>query len=125
MGSLDTSNETFLIDCLLLKRSSNLNSSIILHTVHDALRQVGTKRQNFAMLLTDVAWCMSLAGKTLRELYPTLLHVTCNAHLLHNCAMQVCAFFKSIDDVVATIKAATIKNRNCKNDFREAGLPSP
>ena len=33
--------------------------------------------------------------------------------------------FKNIDEVVATIKAATIKNNNRKSDFREAGLPSP
>ena len=28
-----------------------------------------------------------LAGKTLKELYPTLMHDTCIAHLLHNCAI--------------------------------------
>ena len=39
--------------------------------------------------------------------------------------MRVRAYFKNSDDVVATIKAATIKNKDRKNDFREAGLPSP
>ena len=39
--------------------------------------------------------------------------------------MRVRAFLKNIDDVVATIKAATIKYKNCKNDFRKAGLPFP
>ena len=69
---------------------------------------------------------MSLAGKTLKEFYPTLMDVTCFVHLLHNYAMrQVRAFSKNVDDVVATIKAATIKNKDCKNDFGEAGLPSP
>ena len=53
------------------------------------------------------------------------MHVTCIAHLLHNCAMRVRAFIKNIDDVVATIKAATIINKDRKNDFRQAGLPSP
>ena len=68
---------------------------------------------------------MSLAGKTLKELNPTLMHVTCIAHLVHNCAMRARAFFNNMDDVVATIKAATIKNKDRKTDFREAGLPSP
>ena len=53
---------------------------------------------------------MSLAGKTLKELYPSLMHVTCVAQLLHNCAMRV--HFKNIDEVLATIKAATIKNKD-------------
>ena len=53
------------------------------------------------------------------------MYVTCVAHLLHNCATRVRACFKNIDDVVATIKAATIKHIDRKNDVREAGLPSP
>ena len=89
------------------------------------MRELGTKRENFALLLTDAARYMSLTGKTFKELYPILMHVTCIAHLLHNCAIRISAFFKNIDDVVATIKAATIKNKDRKNDFREAGLPSP
>ena len=68
---------------------------------------------------------MSLAGKTLKELYPSLMHVTCVAHLLHNCAMRVRAHFKNIDEIIATIKAATIKNKDRKKDFHDAGLPSP
>ena len=68
---------------------------------------------------------MSSAGKTLKELYPSLMHVTCVAHLLPNCAMRVRAHFKNIDEVIATIKAATIKNKDCKKDFHDAGLPSP
>ena len=45
VGSLDTPNETFLIECLPLDSSSNVNSSIILHTVDDVLRKLGTKRK--------------------------------------------------------------------------------
>ena len=68
---------------------------------------------------------MSLAGKTLKELYSSLMHVTCVAHLLHNCTMHVCAHFKNIDEVIATINAVTIKNKDHKKDFHDAGLPSP
>ena len=68
---------------------------------------------------------MSLAGKTLKELYPSLMHVPCVAHLLHNCAMRVRAHFKNIDEIIATIKAATIKNKDRRKDFHDAGLPFP
>ena len=68
---------------------------------------------------------MSSAGKTLKELCPSLMHVTCVAHLLHNCVVRVRAHFKNIDEVIATIKAATIKNKDRKKDFHDAGLPSP
>ena len=118
VGSLDAPNQTFLVDCHPLNSGSNVNSSIILHTVDDILRQFEIKCENFLLFLTDAAPYMSiLAGKTLRELYPSLMHVNCVAHLQHNCAMRVRAHFKNIDEVIAAIKAATIKNKDRKKDF--------
>ena len=117
-------NQTFLVDCRPFDSGSNVNSSIILHTVDDILRQLEIKRETFSLFLADAARCISLAGKTLKELYPFLMHVTCVAHLLHNCTMRVHAHFKNIDEVIATIKAATIKNKDRKKDFHDAGLPS-
>ena len=125
VGSLDAPNQTFLVNCYPLDSGRNVNSSIILHTVDDILRQLKIKRENFSLFLNDAAWYMSSAGKTLKELYSSLMHITCVAHLLHNCAMRVRAHFKNIDEVIATIKAATIKNKDRKKDFHDAGLPSP
>ena len=125
VGSLDAPNQTFLVNCHPLDSGRNVNSSIILHTVDDVLRQFEIKRDNFSLFVTDAARYMSSAGKTLKELYPSLMHVICVAHLLHNCAMRVRAHFKNIDQVIATIKAATIKNKGRKKDFHNAGLPSP
>ena len=122
VGSLDAPNQTFLVDCHPLDSGSNANSSIILHTVDDILRQLEIKRENFLLFLTNAARYMSLAGK---ELYPSLMHVTCIAYLLHNCAMRVRAHFKNIDEIIATIKTATIKNKDRKKEFHDAGLPSP
>ena len=45
----------------------------------------------------DAARHMSLAGKTLKELSLSLMHVNCVAQLLHNCALRVHAHFKNID----------------------------
>ena len=124
VGSLDAPNQTFFVDCHPLDSGSNVNSNIILHIVDDILRQLEIKRENFPLFLTDAARYMSLAGKTLKELYP-LMHVTCVAHLLHNCAMRVRAHFKNIDEIIAAIKTATIKNKHRKKDFHDAGLSSP
>ena len=56
--------------------------------------------------------------------YPSLMHVNCVAYLLHNCVMRVHAHFKNIDEVIATIKAAIIINKDRTKDFHNAGLPS-
>ena len=71
VGSVDAPNQTFLVGCHPLDSGSNVNSSIILHTVDDILQQLEIKRENFSLLLTDAARYMSLAGKTL-NLYYTL-----------------------------------------------------
>ena len=125
VDSLDAPNKTFLVNCHPLDSGRNVNSSIILHTVDVILRQLEIKRENFSLFLTDAARYMSSAGKTSKELYPSWMHVTCVAHLLHNCAMRVRAHYKNIDEVIATIKAATIKNKDRKKGFYDAGLPSP
>ena len=39
--------------------------------------------------------------------------------------MRVRADFKTIDEVMGAIIAATIKNKDRKKDFHDAGLPSP
>ena len=38
--------------------------------------------------------------------------------------MRVHAHFKNIDEVIATIKAATINSKDCKKDFYKSGLSS-
>ena len=125
VGSLDAPNQTFLVNCHPLDSGRTVNSCIILHTVDGILRQLEIKRKNFSLFLTDAARYMSSAGKTLKELYPSLMHVTFVAHLLHNCAMRVRAHFKNIDEIIATIKVATIKNKDRRKDFHDAGLPCP
>ena len=118
--SFDAPNQTFLVDYHPHDSDSKVNSSIILHILDDILRQLEIKRENFSLFLTD-----AVAGKTFKELYRSLMHVNCVALLLHNCAMRVRAHFKNIDEVIATIKAATIKNKDRRKDFHDAGLPSP
>ena len=48
------------------------------------------------------------------------MHVNCVTHLLHDCTMRERIHFKIIDEVIATIK-----NKHRKEDFHNAGLPSP
>ena len=80
----------------------------------DILRQLEIKRENFSLFLTDAArynLCLWL------KRYMVLVSL---AHLLHNCAMRVHSHFKNIDEIIATIK-----NKDRKKDFHDAGLPSP
>ena len=62
-----------------LQNKEYLNKSNLLqrmfYTVDDILRKLEIKRENFLLFFTDAARFMSLAGKTLKELYSSLMHV--------------------------------------------------
>ena len=96
VGSLDAPNqsETFLVNCHPLNRGCNVNSSIILHALDDILRQLEIKRENFSLFLTDAARYMSSAGKTLKELYPSLMHPALRTHYVT--ALCVCVLILKI-----------------------------
>ena len=68
---------------------------------------------------------MIAAGTTLKPLYRKLFHVTCIAHLLHNCAMKIKSHFEDVDQLIAKVKAVTIKNKTRQAKFSAIGYPPP
>ena len=66
---------------------------------------------------------MIAAGITLKSLYPKLFHVTCVAHLLHNCAMKITSHFEDVDQLIANVKAVTIKNKTRQAKLSSIGYP--
>ena len=67
---------------------------------------------------------MIAAGITLRSLYPKLFHVTCVAHLSHCCAIKIKSHFEDVDQLIANVKAITIKNKTRPAKFSVIGYPS-
>ena len=121
MESLETPHVSYLYDCQPLKCARN--SNIIAQAVDDAVRNLGINRSFFCLLLSDVAKYMIAAGITLKSLYPKLFHVTCVAHLLHNCAMKIKSHFRDVDQLIAKVKAVTIKNKTRQAKFSAIGYP--
>ena len=104
VGDIDVPEKTYLIV------TETVNQSIICMKIDDILRKLDIARENFLLLLSDVASYMTACTATLKALYPRLFHVTCLAHMLHNCAEKVRGAFVDVDNLVARVKAATIKN---------------
>ena len=121
VGSLETPHVSYLYDCQPLKYAPN--SSITAQAGDDAGRNLGINRSCFCLLLCDAAKYMIAAGITLKSLYPKLFHVTCVAHLLYNCAMKIKSHFKDVDQLIAKIKAVTIKNKTRRAKFFAIGYP--
>ena len=66
---------------------------------------------------------MVAAGAIIKSLYPKLFRVTCVAHLLHNGAMKVKSYFEDVDQLIAKVKSATIKNKTRQTVLTATGCP--
>lgn len=121
VGKLEFPDKTLLFDCS--PQSGPVNAESILRNIDDAIVSLGVSRLNFNLLLTDAASYMVSAGKILHSLYPHLFHVTCIAHLIHNCALKVRAQFADVDNLIASVKNAIVKNKTRTIDFHDIGIP--
>ena len=66
---------------------------------------------------------MIAACITLKSEHPKLFHVTRDAHLLHNCAMKIKSHFEDVDQLIAKVKAVTIKSKTRQAKFSAIGYP--
>jgi len=121
IGSINAPSRTFVIDCVSLSQAPDSDS--ITRIIDDVVVKFGVERDEFALLITDAARYMTCAAATLKILYPRLLHITCIAHLLHNCALKVKNHFEHVDQLIARIKASTVKNRTREILFHSIGSP--
>ena len=83
-----------------------------------------TEASSTCYLLSDAVKYVIAAGITLKSLYTKLFHVTCVAHLLHNCAMKIKFHFEDVDQLIAKVKAVTITNKTRQTKFSAIGNPS-
>ena len=121
VGSLETPHVTYLYDCRPLKCAPN--SNIFAQAVDDAVRNLGINRSFFCLLLSDSVKYMIAVGITLKSQYPKLFQVTRAAHLLHNCATKIKSHFEDVDQLIAKIKAITIKDKTRQAKFSAIDYP--
>ena len=120
-----------MYDCQSLKCASNC--SITAQAVDDAVRNLGINSKSlFCQLLSVLPVTVYAveyriaAGITLKSLYSKLSHMTCVAHLLHNCAMKIKSHLEDVDNLIAKVKAVTIKNKTRLAKFSAiCYLPQP
>lgn len=71
------------------------------------------------LIVTDAAPYMCAAVKSLKILYPKMLHITCFSHGLHRLAEFVRSKFVAVNDLIASCKAVFVKAPSRKAAFRE------
>lgn len=69
----------------------------------------GIQYQNVLLVVTDAAPYMVSAVKSLKILFPKMLHITCLAHGLHRIADFVRTQFGDVNSLIANCKAVFLK----------------
>ena len=73
----------------------------------------------FALLITDGASYMVKGGKVLKEIYPSLLHVTCLAHGIQRLAEFVRANYDNEDKFIRLTKSKNIEDCVISRNVRD------
>ncbi len=120
VGDTAVPEKVYVVDCSVVE---SVNQAVVVTKIDDVLKKLDVQRNNFVLLLSDAASYMTACTNALKLLYPRLFHVTCMAHLLHNCAEKVRSHFADVDNLIARVKAATVKNKNRRQKFSEIGSP--
>ena len=68
-----------------------VSQNILCAKIDDCIQNLDIPREN--LLLSDAASYMTAGTVALKVLYPYLFHVTCTAHMLHNCAEKSLQLF--------------------------------
>ncbi|KAL1463851.1 hypothetical protein WDU94_015551 [Cyamophila willieti] len=98
------------------------NGDTIVQTVQEALRILWQGAPNtvdrFLLLVTDSVAYMLSAGKTLKKLYPKLIHETCFAHGLHRVAEAVRDEHPLVNQLISVGKKMFLKSPKRVEVFR-------
>ena len=121
IGTISKPEVTYLIECRPLLTS--LNAQEVSRIIDEILKQFSIQRERFLLLISDAARYMTAAGRNLKVFYPKMFHVTCLAHLLHNCCLRIRSYFPKVDRLIATVKASTVRNKERRELFRTVGFP--
>ena len=119
IGDTAVPETTYVLDCSIVE---TVNQQVASMKIDNALKKPDIQRHNF-VLLSDAARYMTACTAALKLLYPRLFHVTCMAHLLHNCAEKVRSHFQQVDNLIAKVKVVTMKNKSRRNKFNEISTP--
>ena len=112
MGTLkhEQPGEISLLACEVLERVNNSSIVVVFENAMNLLWPDKVERENVLLFVSDAAPYMIKAAKTLRLLYPNMIHVTCLAHALRRVAEEVRGSYPEVDKLIANGKKTFIKS---------------
>ncbi|XP_018493904.1 uncharacterized protein LOC100901058 [Galendromus occidentalis] len=115
-----------LLMCELLERCNATSIAQIFVKSMEFVWPEGVQHDRVLLFVTDAARYMVKAAKSLKILFPRLIHLTCIAHGLHRVAEEARTLFPKVDRLIASMKMVLLKSPCRIALFRErVELPLP
>ncbi|KAG0436511.1 hypothetical protein DMUE_4189 [Dictyocoela muelleri] len=120
-GCIDEPKKIYFFDYIFCDLP--LNSVIVKHHILKTIEKFQVLKNNLKLIISDSARYMVKGIGFLKEEIPNLFHVQCLAHLIHNRAMKIKAYYKNVEFLVSSIKGITHKNKTNFAKFVNIGQP--
>lgn len=123
----EKAKKKFLLDVTIAL--DTVDNEIIVRAYEKAIAKLGSdfNKNSVLLFLTDAAPYIVLASKTLKILYPKLLHVTCIVHGLHRVCEKIRDENDEVNDLISNMKTLFVKSHKRAQLFKETnpGVPLP
>ncbi|KAF7696572.1 hypothetical protein CDIK_1749 [Cucumispora dikerogammari] len=113
----------FLLKTVSIKGS--VNSSKVIENIIYNLKEKKISTEDVLLIISDIASYMIKATSHLKNVYVNMNHISCIAHLAHNCVLKIKTNYKRVNLLIDPMKAITVKNHTNRNIFNEIGPIPP
>lgn len=118
---IDNPQKNFLLK--FIENTNHVNSEFVVTLIKETLLEYAVKDKNFILLISDSASYMVKAGKMLKLKYKDLFHITCFAHLLHNCAAKVQLSYNAVNDLISSMRMCLLRSAERLSKFETIEIP--
>ncbi|KAF7685185.1 hypothetical protein CDIK_4066 [Cucumispora dikerogammari] len=107
----------FLLKTVSIKGS--VNSAKVIENIIYILKEKKITTEDVLLIISDSAFYMINAISHLKNVYVNMNHISCIAHLAHNCALKIKTNYKRVGLLISSMKEITVKNYTNRNIFNE------
>ncbi|KAF7697523.1 hypothetical protein CDIK_1649 [Cucumispora dikerogammari] len=116
-GLISNPKAIFLLKTFSIKGSVN-NAKVIENIIY-ILKEKKISTEDVLLIISDSASYMIKAISHLKNVYVNMSHISCIAHLAHNCALKIKTNYKLVVLLISYMKEIAVKNHTNKNIFNE------
>ncbi|KAF7702881.1 hypothetical protein CDIK_0275 [Cucumispora dikerogammari] len=107
MSLLSKPWKNFLVLCRI---ETTVNSSVVKKMMYSAIKKYVFDLNSMSLLISYAASYVLKAESEIKKKHKNIFHITCFAHLLHNCALRIKNYAKNIDFMISSVKMTLIKS---------------